>query len=65
MTPLNEMSLDELNRVLAGSKWLLGGLAVLIALAGIFNQWVSDRIAKLQARAKIEAQRVLNKARRN
>jgi hypothetical protein len=62
MTPLSKMSVDELNTLLTGSKWVLGILAVLIAMAGIFNQWVSDRIAKLQASAKVEAQRQLEQS---
>jgi hypothetical protein len=62
MTPLSEMSVDELGKVLTGSKWVLGILAVLIAMAGIFNQWVSDRIAKLQASAKVETQRRLEQS---
>lgn len=59
MTPLTQMSVDELNRILTGSKWLLGSLAVLTALAGIFNQWVTDRVARLQAAAKVESQKRL------
>ncbi|MCW0207100.1 MAG: hypothetical protein OJK14_08365 [Achromobacter sp.] len=53
------MSIDELNRLLTASKWTLGVLAVLTALAGIFNQWVSDRIGVLQTEQKVESQRKL------
>lgn len=56
---LSFMSIDELNRILAISKWALGILALLTALAGIFNQWGSDRIGVLQAEQKIESQKKL------
>ena len=49
------MSVDDLNKMLTASKWVLGILAVLIAVAGIFNQWISDRIARLQVKEKIRA----------
>lgn len=62
MTAISEMSVDELTRILTASKWALGVLAVLIAIAGVFNQWVSDRITKLQRAAKIEAQQRLDQS---
>jgi hypothetical protein len=49
-------STDELNRVLSYSRWALGVLAVLTATAGVFNQWIADRIATLQRVEKATAQ---------
>lgn len=56
---LSSMTLDDLNRLLTASKWFFGVLAVLTASAGLFNQWVSDRITKLQSAQKIETQKKL------
>ncbi|MGE3175943.1 MAG: hypothetical protein AB7O32_00620 [Vicinamibacterales bacterium] len=53
------MSIETLTRILTASKWVLGVLAVLTAIAGVFNQWVSDRITSLQNREKSDAQRRL------
>jgi len=48
MTLPDEYSIPQLNRLLTVSKWALGFFAVFTALAGLFNQYVSDRIARLQ-----------------
>jgi hypothetical protein len=50
---------EQLGRILGISKWVLGVLAVLTAGAGIFNQWLSDRIADLQQSDKEKAQQRL------
>lgn len=55
----SSLSIDDLNRILTASKWALGIFAVLTAFAGLFNQWVSDEISRLQSVQKIEAQKKL------
>ncbi|MBL9201316.1 MAG: hypothetical protein JNL39_12465 [Opitutaceae bacterium] len=46
---------DDLNRVLNFSRWTLGILALFTAAAGVFNQWVTERIADLQRAEKTKA----------
>jgi hypothetical protein len=48
MTFYEHYTLDQLNRALTASKWLLVIFGVVLACAGILNQWLSDRIATLQ-----------------
>ena len=59
---LAAMSIVDLNRTLTASKWALGIFAVLTALAGLFNQWVTDEITRLQSAQKAEAQLKLEKS---
>lgn len=49
-------SADDLNRVLTFSKWSLGILALLTAAAGMFNQWITDRVSTLQKSDKAKSQ---------
>lgn len=58
----SSMSIEDLNRILTASKWALGVFAVLTAIAGLFNQWVSDQITRLQAAQKVEAQKKLEQS---
>jgi hypothetical protein len=60
MTFYEHYTLDQLNRALTASKWLLVIFGVVLACAGILNQWLSDRIATLQREEKIKAQERLN-----
>lgn len=52
-------SADDLNRVLNFSRWTLGILALFTAGAGVFNQWVTERVANLQRAEKVSAQEYL------
>jgi len=49
-------SIEQLNRLLSASRWILGVFAVLTAIAGVFNQYVSDKISILQKTEKQNAE---------
>jgi len=53
-------SVDQLNRVLSASRWVLGSLEVFTAAAGVFNQWIAERVADLQRADKSKAQERLS-----
>jgi hypothetical protein len=41
-------NIEQLNRILTLSRWILLTLALLIAIAGILNQYISDKIYRFQ-----------------
>src|SRR4051794_20038172 len=49
-------TIDQLNRALTASKWMLGIFGVIFALVGICNQWITDRITTLQKADKAKSQ---------
>ena len=57
---LESMTIEQLNRVLTISKWTLGGFAVITACLGIFNEWLSYKINKLNAAETANLQRQLD-----
>ena len=48
-------TIDQLNRALTASKWMLGIFGVIFAMVGICNQWITDRIGTLQKADKEKA----------
>ncbi len=50
------LTVEQLERALTISKWVLAVFGVLFAIAGVANQWLSSRISTLQETAKATAQ---------
>src|SRR3954452_9156658 len=63
MSPFEAASLDQLNRLLTFSKWMLIVCGIVFLVFVIVNQLVSSRIAALHAEEKQRAQEQLRASR--
>jgi hypothetical protein len=63
MPLLAEYNLDQLNRLLTFSKWILLVCGVILVVLAIINQWVAARISSLQQEEKTRAQQQLRASR--